>query len=355
MKIDDLKANDSIIFECISGSKAYGLSIPTSDTDIKGVFILPRNEFYKLNYVAQVSDKKNDIVYYELKRFIELCYTNNPNILEMLYMPKKNILIKQPIFDKILSHNFLTKRCEHSFAGYATAQIKKAKGLNKKVFSPYDKQRKTVLDFCYIINENNTISIQEWLKNKNYNQENCGLSKINHAKQLYALYYDENKNLGYKGICKKEISNDIALSSIPKDSKLEGYLSYNPDEYSKYCRNYKDYWDWVENRNEARYENTISHQKNYDSKNMMHTFRLLNMSLEIAKTNSFCVYRNERDFLLKIRNGEFQYDELIKMANEKIELIKEAFKNNSLPKTLDENKINQILVEIRKEFYKTQV
>lgn len=31
-----------LLLECISGSKAYNLQLPTSDTDIKGVFILPR-------------------------------------------------------------------------------------------------------------------------------------------------------------------------------------------------------------------------------------------------------------------------------------------------------------------------
>lgn len=38
MTIEDLKKNDLIILECISGSRAYGLETPTSDTDIKGVF-----------------------------------------------------------------------------------------------------------------------------------------------------------------------------------------------------------------------------------------------------------------------------------------------------------------------------
>lgn len=42
MTIEELKARDLIIYECISGSKAYGLDVPTSDTDIKGVFLLPK-------------------------------------------------------------------------------------------------------------------------------------------------------------------------------------------------------------------------------------------------------------------------------------------------------------------------
>nr|WP_284452530.1 nucleotidyltransferase domain-containing protein [Parachlamydia acanthamoebae] len=45
MDLKELKESNCIIFECISGSKAYGLSTETSDEDIRGVFILPREKF----------------------------------------------------------------------------------------------------------------------------------------------------------------------------------------------------------------------------------------------------------------------------------------------------------------------
>jgi predicted nucleotidyltransferase len=68
-----------MLLQCISGSKAYGLDTPQSDTDIKGVFALPKHSFYGLNYTEQVNNPTNDIVYYELKRFFELLLCNNPN------------------------------------------------------------------------------------------------------------------------------------------------------------------------------------------------------------------------------------------------------------------------------------
>jgi len=30
-----------LIYEIIAGSKAYGLDLPTSDTDIRGIYMLP--------------------------------------------------------------------------------------------------------------------------------------------------------------------------------------------------------------------------------------------------------------------------------------------------------------------------
>jgi predicted nucleotidyltransferase len=65
MTIEYLKENGLIILECISGSKTYGLDTPSSDTDIKGVFLLPKKDFYGLEYIPQVSNSTNDIVYYE--------------------------------------------------------------------------------------------------------------------------------------------------------------------------------------------------------------------------------------------------------------------------------------------------
>lgn len=53
MTINDLRTKGLIILECISGSKAYGLDTPTSDTDIKGVFILPKEDYYGLNYILR--------------------------------------------------------------------------------------------------------------------------------------------------------------------------------------------------------------------------------------------------------------------------------------------------------------
>ncbi len=92
MEIEDLRKNETIILECICGSRAYGLATPTSDTDIKGVFLLPKFDFYGLNYTPQVNNSTNDIVFYELRRFIELLSVNNPNILELLNTPDEHVI-----------------------------------------------------------------------------------------------------------------------------------------------------------------------------------------------------------------------------------------------------------------------
>lgn len=58
MTIQNLRDKNLILFECISGSRTYGTDLPTSDTDIRGVFVLSQADLYGLNYVEQVNDEK---------------------------------------------------------------------------------------------------------------------------------------------------------------------------------------------------------------------------------------------------------------------------------------------------------
>lgn len=350
LTIDDLKNKNLILFECISGSKAYNLATENSDTDIRGVFYLPKNMFYGFDYQTQVSNETNDIVYYEIGRFIELLLKNNPSCLELLATPEEFILHKSALLKELNYKDFITSEVEKTFVGYALSQIKKAKGLNKKFLNPIDKVRKTVLDFCYIIIDNKTISFLDWTKSNSYKQEFCGLSKINHSKDLFAIYY--NENLNYRGVIKDETNDDIRLSEIPKNEKQIAYFIFQKDEYSTYCKQYKEYWEWMEMRNEDRYTTNITHEKNYDSKNMMHTIRLLKVAKELLETGHLNVKRIEdRDELLAIKKGEFTYEEIMIKIDDLKREIEEKSKLKILPKELNSSKIEDYLINLRTKLY----
>ncbi len=351
MTISDLKSQQLIIYECITGSRAYGTHLPHSDTDIKGIFIQPKADFYGMTRIEQVNDATNDTVYYELGRFVELLYKNNPNLLEMLNVPTDCLKLSHSVMQHLRPELFLSKRCKDTFAGYAFTQIRKARGLNKKIVNPIAKERKNILAFCYVVAGQGAMPVTKWLEQRHWRQENCGLVNIPHMKDMLGLFYDETGTVGFKGIMQKESSNAISLSSIPKEMGPVTYLHFNQDGYKKYCKDYREYWDWVEKRNEHRYENTISHGKNYDSKNMMHTFRLLDMAAEIAEQQKIIVRRPNREFLLRIRNGEFEYDDLVKMAEEKATRIAELYEKSNLPDEPDKSKIEALLVQMRQELY----
>jgi len=380
INIDFLRRNNLIIFECISGSKAYGTNLPESDIDIRGIFILPLEYILSNRYIQQVSDTKNDIVFYELKRFFELLNKNNPNILEILNIPEDCIIYKDPLYDMIKEKEkeFITKRCRFTFAGYAIEQIKKARGYNKKMnWEESEMKRKGVLDFCYIIKDGKTQLFEEWLKknyvraccrnnvgdyiyeNDNITQKNFGLAKVDHAHDIYALYSNMRPEADW-GIVSGEDANDIQLTSIPKSFGREFgkllptvYLTFNKDAYSTHCKRYSEYQTWLKERNDDRFKMNKKHGKNYDSKNLMHTFRLLKMALEIAETGEINIRRppEEIETLMKIRQGEYEYDILIKEAEAMIEEMDKAFDDSSLPDRVREDFAGELELQIRKKRY----
>lgn len=350
LTIEEVKKNGWLIFETVAGSRAYGLDTATSDTDIKGVFVLPKDLFYSLEYTAQVSNETNDIVYYELKKFMELLLKNNPNIIELLNVSEACVLYKHPVMDRIKPEIFLSKLCEQTFANYAFTQIKKAYGLEKKILNPVEAERKSVLDFCFVYEDKLATPLRDYLRVNELIGENIGLTAIAHLRDCYNLYY--STQLNYQGVTRNEKSNDVVLSSIPKEEKPRAMLYFNKDAYSVYCKRYKEYWEWVGKRNEARYNTTMSHGKNYDSKNMMHVFRLLLMAKEIAIEGKINVYRKDREILLDIKQGKYEYDELLSKAETLKNELPLLYQNAVLPDTPDVENINRLLIEMRKSYYK---
>ena len=56
-------------------------------------------------------------------------------MLEMISTPKESILYKSDIFPEIDMKKILSKDCYNTFARYAYSQVKKARGLNKKIIN----------------------------------------------------------------------------------------------------------------------------------------------------------------------------------------------------------------------------
>lgn len=351
MTIKDLKSKNLILLEAISGSRSFGLATENSDTDIRGVYYLPKEEFYGLNYIPQISNETNDITYYEIGRFVELLQKNNPNILEVLASPEDCILQKHPLMDLLRPEDFLSKLCKDTFAGYAVSQIKKAKGLNKKILNPIEKERKSVLDFCYILEDQGSVPLKKWLSESGKMQEKSGLVNIGNTKGMYAVFYDESETLGYKGMVRHEEANQVSVSSVPKDEKPTAYLFCNLDAYSTYCKDYKEYWKWVSERNEDRYNVNQEHGQNYDSKNMMHTIRLLQSCEHIFKTNSLNIRVDNREELFDIKAGNWSYEAVMQKAEDLIKSIELHHAASTLPEYPDIKKTEKILIEIRENLY----
>ena len=301
-----------------------------------------------------MANETNDEVFYELRRFVELLLKNNPTVLELLCTPADCVVYQHPLFAQFQAGDFLSQLCRLSFAKYAVAQIRKAKGLNKKINHPEPPARKSVLDFCYVTVGAGAQPVTMWLDRKNVAAGQCGLANVPHLTDLYALFVDATPERahGYRGLVRDpDTSQDVLLSAVPKGEAPVTYLSFNRNEYSTYCRVFREYWDWVEKRNTERYENTVQHDKSYDAKNMLHVFRLLQMALEIAETGQLNMRRPNREFLLQIRRGEFEYEELVVEADQLVGQVEAAFSASTLPEIPSKTVAEKLLMRVRRAFY----
>lgn len=121
---DDL--NRYIIYRCVIGSQAYGLSRESSDVDRRGIYIPPADLEWSIYGVPeQIENPRTEECYWELKKFLVLALKANPNILECLFTPV--VEPSSEIADLLLANRaiFLSKLVYQTYNGYLMSQFKK--------------------------------------------------------------------------------------------------------------------------------------------------------------------------------------------------------------------------------------
>lgn len=123
------KRHGNLLNLYISGSNLYGWNSINSDLDIRGCFILNKEEFLGLNKPIEVIEIKTeegkDIVLFEVKKLIGLALQGNCNILEEINAPQ---LYKKADFLKLvqLINNAFGKRgLYNSYRGLAEFNYKR--------------------------------------------------------------------------------------------------------------------------------------------------------------------------------------------------------------------------------------
>lgn len=202
---DDIRAGKDgalLIYEYVRGSTAYGLADPDSDVDRGGVYMEPVRQLFNIDLCArqdEVHDERHDTVWFSLDKFFRLLLKANPTVLEALFIPKEHVIYEHPIMTEIKEHAgmFLTKQCFGSFINYSSNQIQRARSLGKKIVSKYDGPRPTVLDMCWVPQDNGSKKVKVWLEENGLLQKFCGMVNIPHMRDTYGLYYDFASHLRY--------------------------------------------------------------------------------------------------------------------------------------------------------------
>jgi predicted nucleotidyltransferase len=139
---------DNCAYLTIMGSVAYGVSSDTSDMDLYGFALAPKEltfphlageipgfgrqhqrfEQWQEHHVkAPDSDQEYDFSVYSIVKYFDLCMSNNPNMIDSLFTARRCVIHSTPIAEMVRERRreFLHKGAWHKFKGYAYAQMGK--------------------------------------------------------------------------------------------------------------------------------------------------------------------------------------------------------------------------------------
>ncbi|MBZ9713346.1 nucleotidyltransferase domain-containing protein [Deinococcus multiflagellatus] len=115
-------------YACVMGSRAFGLSTDTSDTDLRGFYLPPARLHWGLGEVPpqlEFAAPGTEEVYWEARKFVLLALKANPNVLEVLASPQP--VTVTPVAGALLNIRsaFLSRRIAQTYGEYVQAQFRR--------------------------------------------------------------------------------------------------------------------------------------------------------------------------------------------------------------------------------------
>lgn len=182
----------NIHYETIMGSVAYGVSADTSDMDVYGFCVPPKDmifphlageilgfgrqinrfEQYQQHHILDKSalagaGRTYDITIYSIVKYFQLCMENNPNMIDSLFTPANCVLHITKLGNMVRENRrlFLHKGAWHKFKGYAYSQLHKMTtkdpiGQRKKIIETYGYDVKFAYHVVRLLNEVEQILIE---------------------------------------------------------------------------------------------------------------------------------------------------------------------------------------------------
>lgn len=306
------------IFLTRHGSHAYGLNVPTSDEDFKGICVKPKEcyfgftrTFEQHEHMGSKSDGVDKVIY-SLDKFARLAADCNPNIIEVLHVSDSSVLLCDEFGEELraVRNEFLSKKAKFTFSGYAHAQLNRIKTHRSWLLNP-PKQAPSRKDFH--LSETTKVSQSEL------------------------------------GAFEAAVRDGIEIE-LPKDVLT---LLTREKQYQAAKTHYDQYLNWAKTRNPVRAE--LEAKYGYDTKHGMHLLRLLRMAKEILTDHVVYVDRRERgdrDELLDVRFGNRSYDSLVEEAERLEAECEELYKTSTLRKEPDRVRLDNLVVDMTERYLK---
>ena len=309
----------NLIVKMIFGSNLYGTNTPSSDVDLKSVYIpngrdiilgrakdsfntqRPKGEGEK-NYAGEVEEET-----FSLKKYLKLVSEGQTVSIDMLFAPDNYILMNNIVWSQIRNNRsrLISKKSE-AFVGYCRQQAKKYGIKGSRVSAVRD-----TLDFL-----------------KNF--PNC-TQKLGTAEDILAIYatnrefVDVIEILQPSGITIKHL--EVCGRKLPYTATIKNaveVLQKLMDEYG--CR------ALMAEKNEG-----------VDWKALSHAIRIAEQAIELFKTGNVTFPRPNAEFLIGVKIGKYDYKTCAEIIEDGFVAVEKASAASTLPETVDQEWIDDFV------------
>lgn len=300
----------TLVYETLHGSRAYGLAREGSDVDLKGVIVGPRAWYFGYRGGPEQVELGPDHVRFELRKLLRLAANANPTVLELFFTHREDHRHITPAGERLLAarEEFLTRQVGQSFGGYAMGQLKRIQTHRRWLLHP-PAAPPVRADFGL---PERTLVPRDQL--------GAAESLLDAAAEGEAVL-------------------DVSANFLDVLAREKRYRSARQE--------WQQFQQWKTHRNPQR--SALEAEHGFDTKHAMHLVRLQRMGAEILETGEVRVRRDDREELLAIRDGAWDYERLLGEAEQNAARIREATKQSALPESADEDLIEALGVSIIEE------
>ena len=344
--------NESLVFATLYGSRLYGTAGPSSDTDVRGVFIPNKRDLLlgtpPQHYIFKPekdTDEQVDEQYLSLHYFLKLLTQGETNTLDMFfsYTNKEASLASSPVYEELIRNKDKIITCNITkYLGYCKSQALKysIKGDRIQNLEALD----TIISKC---KNPSGVTLETELRYQCVMGPGCGYELgdpepyVKNNKQIGRRFKLQDARLGDHAYLVLADNKERFLMVSGHLFPTNANLNTTHDSIRKSLASYG-----------TRAQNAAE-DNGADYKALSHALRVAYQAQELLRTGTITfpltgsVLQTVRE--VKFKTTDMTYDDIIDLIKVNIEIVENNLKTTTLPKQPDCVWINEFILQLYKE------